>query len=283
MISGSPWEVHLAIFRYRRGESVAAPRCENRQRRLDQQKEGFVRMRIVVISPPRSGNHWIECLLGAIYNLHHFGAEAKPDTTKPRDVQAWAQNAFPDGSIFHLHCRYSAKLCDVFEALPAHIVTIVRDPYDAFVSRYYWVQDIPADREGAKHRPRHRMRGRPLDDPEVLAFLADPRGFGSHLTTAQRWLHSGRALVVRYEELHNDPISALTRLTEAMAPVDRTRIEAAIEACRAENMRQQPGVNQWTVRAATVGDSKARLGQAHLAIFRERYADEIASLGYEVR
>jgi Sulfotransferase domain len=240
-------------------------------------------MRIVVIAPPRSGNHWIECLLRAMYNLHHFAAGAKPDAAKPRIVQEWAQSGFPDDSIFHLHCRYSSKLCDVFEAVPAHIVTIVRDPYDAFVSRYYWLQEIPTDRHGSERRPRHRMVGRPLDDPEVLAFLADPQGFGSHLTTAERWLHSGRALVVRYEELHDDPLAALTRLTEAIAPVDRTRIETAVEVCRAENMRQRAELHPWRVRTARIGDSKERLGQAHLAIFREHYADVIASLGYEVR
>jgi hypothetical protein len=39
----------------------------------------------------------------------------------------------------------------------------------------------------------------------------------------------------------------------------------------------------WNVRAATVGDSRERLTEAHLAIFRECYADQIRSLGYEVR
>ena len=34
---------------------------------------------------------------------------------------------------------------------------------------------------------------------------------------------------------------------------------------------------------AKVGDSRDRLTEAHLAIFRERYADQIHSLGYEVR
>src|SRR5215210_8196602 len=128
-------------------------------------------MRIVVVSPPRSGNHWIECLLGRIYGLQRLSGETKPDETNPKGFREWARRGgFPDGSLFHLHSRYTSKLADEIEAVPAKIVTIVRDPYDAFVSYYFWTQQrIPGDQERAERRPRHRMVGNQLDDPEVLA------------------------------------------------------------------------------------------------------------------
>jgi hypothetical protein len=242
-------------------------------------------MRIVVVSSPRSGNHWIECLLGTIYGLRLLTEGAKPEGTKPKVFREWARRGgFPGGSLFHLHCRYTSKLADEIEAVPAKIVTIVRDPYDAFVSRYFWTQRrVSADPARDERRPRQRMVGKQLHDPEVLAFLADPKGFESHLTTANEWLHSGRAIVVRYEELHDDPVAALTRVTEQIAAVDRERIEQAIETCSAENMRQRDETKPWTVRVAKIGDSKDRLRDEHLVIFRERYADLITSLGYEVR
>jgi hypothetical protein len=184
----------------------------------------------------------------------------------------------------HMHRRFGFKFCDAIETIPAHLVTVVRNPYDAFVSRYYWTQQRrPADREKAERRPRHSMVGKLVDDPEVLAFLADPNGFGRHLTVANEWLHSGRAIPVRYEELHECPAEALTRVTEQIAPVELSRIEAAIDACRAENMRQHSAMMAWNVRTATVGDSRERLTEAHLAIFREHYAELIRGLGYEVR
>jgi len=242
-------------------------------------------VRILVVSPPRSGNHWIECLLSTIYELTNVGGSKKPAATTAREVRAWAEGGgFRDGWIMHMHRRFSPKFCDAVEAVPAHLVTIVRDPYDAFVSRYYWTQKrTPGDLERAKSRPRQRMVDKPLDDPEVLAFLADPKGFGTHLTAANEWLHSGRAIAVRYEDLHQGPVEALTRVTEQIAPVEQGRIEAAIEWCRAENMRQRSAMMTWNVRAAKVGDSRDRLVEAHLAIFRDRYADLIHSLGYEVR
>jgi hypothetical protein len=242
-------------------------------------------VRIVVVSPPRSGNHWIECLLGQIYDLERLGGSRKPADTKPAVFREWAERGnFPDDAIFHLHCRYREALCDAIDAVPAHLVTIVRDPYDAFVSRYFWTQQrTPADSDRAARRPRQRMVGKPLDDPEVLAFLADPQGFGSHLKTANEWLHSGRAIPVRYEDLHDDPVAALTRVTDAISPVNRERIELAIASCTAETMRQRNTGQAWNIRVAKVGDSRERLGEEHLSMFRQRYAEQIASLGYEVR
>jgi hypothetical protein len=161
---------------------------------------------------------------------------------------------------------------------------MVRDPYDAFVSRYYWTQKRePADAEKAERRSRHQMVGKSLDDPAVMEFLSDPEGFGGHLRSSIEWMRSGRASVVRYEDLHTRPVEALTELTNAISPVAPTVIEAAIEACRADTMRQQSEKMQWNVRVAKVGDSRDKLGPAHLEVFRDRYSDLIRGLGYEVR
>jgi hypothetical protein len=48
-------------------------------------------------------------------------------------------------------------LCNVIEAIPAHLVTVVRDPYNALLSRYYWTQKRePTDREKAERRELER-------------------------------------------------------------------------------------------------------------------------------
>ena len=243
-------------------------------------------MRIVVASPPKSGNHWIKCLLGQVYDLDWLGGGVKPDI-RPAAFREWiAQGGFPDQTIFHIHARYSPRLTNAIEAAPASVVTIVRDPYDAFVSMYYWLQtrathDEAAGKVRSKVRPRDALIGKPLDHPDVLAFLADR--FGQTIANANGWLQSGRSVIVRYEHLHRDPAAELTRATEQLRSVPPERIAQAIEACRADNMRQMSDRMQWHVRAAKVGDSREQLGEAHLAIFRERHADQIRALGYEVR
>jgi hypothetical protein len=243
-------------------------------------------MRIVISSPPKMGNKWIKCLLSRVYDLKWIIGEESPNTNIDRFSEFIAAGRFPDDTIFHQHCKYKPALCDIIDDIPANLVTIVRDPYDAFVSMYHWIQtrtdyDRERGRVRPKERPRDAMVGKPIDDPAILEFLAD--GYGEQIRRAQEWVQSGRAIVVRYEDLHSDPVAALTRITDQIEPVDQARIERAIAACSVDNMRKMSKRMSQHVRKATVGDSREKLGEAHLKIFRERHADLLTSLGYEVR
>lgn len=239
-------------------------------------------MRIVINGPPKQGHRWLKCLLSRAYDLEVLGGRSTP-ATRPAAIAAWVDGGgFPDGTIFHQHVRYSSRLVAALERAPARLVTVVRDPYDTFVSFYYWAQDRSAHGEGlAKERRRHEIVGKALDHPDVLAYLADE--FGDNLSRANEWLHSRRALPVRYEDLHADPAAELRRVTDRLAPIDAGQVERAVAECSAENMRQQSDKMARHVRSGTVGDSRQRLTDAHLAIFRDRHADLIRSLGYEVR
>ena len=83
--------------------------------------------------------------------------------------------------------------------------------------------------------------------------------------------------------LHTDPIDELRSVTDNIQPVPDERIAAALESCSADNMRKMGGEKSKHVRAAKVGDSREKLNDEHLAVFREKYADMIRALGYEVR
>jgi sulfotransferase family protein len=238
-------------------------------------------MRIVIAAPPKTGNMWLKCLLGSIYELEWLKRAEVPLRPDPADFKEWVeQGGFRDGTIFHQHYRYSEEFCRVVEAVPAHLITIIRDPYDAFVSTYFTIQQRAAE-GNLKGGTSDVLAGKPLDHPDVLAYL-DNGGYRGNWVRADEWLHSGRAVVVRYEDLHRDPTDTLTRVTDQIAPVAPERIARAIETCSAENMRQRSRAMAKHVRTATVGESKNHLGEQHLAIFR-RYADLIRALGYEVR
>ena len=243
-------------------------------------------MRIVISSPPKMGNTWLKCLLSRVYDLEWIGGDNSPDTNIEQFGLFVREGRFPDNTIFHQHAKYKPELCDIIDEIPAHLVTIVRDPYDAFVSMYHWIQtrtdyDRERGRVRKKQRPRDVMVGKSIDDPVILDYLAD--GFGQLVRRADGWVHSGRAIVVRYEDLHCDPIEALIRVTNQIEPVETTRIEHAVEACNADNMRQMSQRLSRHVRVAKVGDSRDKLGESHLAIFREKYGELLTSLGYEVR
>jgi hypothetical protein len=140
-------------------------------------------MRILIASPPKTGNVWLKCMLGSIYDLKWLkSAEIppRPDTDAFKD---WVKRGgFRDGTIFHQHYDYSEELCRAVEAIPAHLVTIIRDPYDAFVSTYFTIQQRAADGNPATSKSAV-LAGKPLDHPDVLAFL-ESGGYLRPLRTA---------------------------------------------------------------------------------------------------
>jgi hypothetical protein len=239
-------------------------------------------VRIVIAGPPKTGNMWLKCLLGRAYGLRWLRGFETPERADLPALTSWlAAKRFPDGTIFHQHYDYSPEVADALDAVPAHLVTIVRDPYDAFVSTYYTLQQHSAE-NNQKGRKFTELMGKPLDDPAVIEFLRDG-GYRNNLEKARDWAQSGRAVVLRYEDLSRDPLAELRRTTALIAPVSVENLETAIDYCRADKMRQRTKGGSKHVRAATVGDSLRQLTADHLDAFREAYAEIVTELGYPVR
>jgi hypothetical protein len=244
--------------------------------------DGVGTVRIVIAGPPKTGNMWLKCLLGRAYGLRWLRAFEAPASPELPSLRSWlADGHFPDGTIFHQHYDFAPEVADAFDAVPAHLVTIVRDPYDAFVSTYYTLQQHAAE-NNQKGRKFTELMGKSLDDSAVVEFLRSG-GYRNNLQKARDWTTSGRAVVVRYEDLSRDPLAALRHATEQIAPVGDDRLSTAIEYCRADRMRERTKGGNKHVRTATVGDSVRQLTPDHLEAFREAYADIIAELGYPVR
>jgi hypothetical protein len=239
-------------------------------------------VRIIIAGPPKAGNVWLKCLLGHIYDLRPLRNQETPQRPQIDFLKAWLEGGnFPDGTIFHQHYEYKDELATLVDSVPAHLVTIIRDPYDAFVSAYFTIQQHK-DTGRRSGRRSDAIAGKPLSDPDVIEYLRNG-GFRNNMRRAKEWMESGRTLVVRYERLHSDPIEEIRSVTNTIQPVPDERIAAALAACSADNMRKMGGERSKHVRAAKVGDSREKLNDEHLAIFRDKYADLISALGYEVR
>ena len=225
---------------------------------------------------------WLKCLLGRAYGLTWLRHFETPERADLPALTTWlAANRFPDGTIFHQHYDYAPEVADALDAVPAHLVTIVRDPYDAFVSTYYTLQQHSSE-NNQKGRKFTELMGKPLNDPVVIEFLRQG-GYRNNLEKARAWANSGRAVVLRYESLIQDPLAELRRATELIAPIDVESLETAIDYCRADRMRERTKGGSKHVRTATVGDSERQLTADHFEAFREAYAEIIAELGYPVR
>jgi Sulfotransferase domain len=239
-------------------------------------------VRIVIAGPPKTGNMWLKCLLSRVYELRMLRSFETPERADLSSLTSWlAAGQFPDGTIFHQHFDFAPEVADALDAVPARLVTIIRDPYDAFVSTYYTLQHHAAE-NNRKGRNFTELMGKPLDDPAVIEFLRNGR-YRNNLQKARDWVTSGRAVVLRYENLSWDPVAELERATGEIVPIGLDRLESAIDYCRADRMRQRSKGGSKHVRTATVGDSMRQLTPAHLEAFRETYADIIEELGYPVR
>lgn len=242
-------------------------------------------MRIVIAAPPKAGNSWVKCLLATMYDLTWLRGSQTPESATLEAFQTWAERGdFPDNSIFHQHYPYSDAIAQAVEAVPAHLVTIIRDPYDAIVSLYYFIQTQAADEIARGHREYMRsnpIAGKALDDPETIDYL--DAEMGPYLQRAQDWLRSGRSVVLRYEALHHDPLAELSRATTQLRPLPAERIADAITACQADALRSGRLGLRKRIRTATVGDWRNHLTEAHLSRFREHHGDLIRSIGYEVQ
>jgi len=234
-------------------------------------------VRIMLAGPPKTGNVWVKHILIATYGLRRLPAEHEPQDNAESFRRFVEAGRFEDGTIFHQHFRYSDEICDIAESLPAHVVTVLRNPYDTFVSFYHYIQRfrerfIAADSSDA------RVIDKPIDAPEVLELLKGT--FGYHLVLANEWLQSGRSIVVRYEELHADPSRAVKQLTDQIEPVDALRIRDAIDHTGADQMRKRNDMLARHIRAATIDDWKNHLTEPHLEIFRTHHAALVQGLGY---
>jgi hypothetical protein len=239
-------------------------------------------VRIIIAGPPKAGNVWLKCILAHIYGLRPLTNQETPRRPQFHLFRDWVKaGGFPDGTVFHQHYDYSDELAEVIESIPAHAVTIIRDPYDGFVSSYFTIQQHKDDglRSG---RRTDVMQGKSLSDQAVIDYLRNG-GFRNNMRRALEWMESGRTHIVRYEKLHEGAIEELRAITDKIQPVPDERIAFAVETCSAENMRKMGGERSKHVRAAKVGDSREKLNDEHLAVFRDKYADMIRALGYEVR
>ena len=237
-------------------------------------------LRILIAGPPKAGNTWLKQLFATAYGLRPIRDYFVPRDGRFESFRALVEHeVFPDGSILHFHIPYSEAFADFADGIPARVVTIVRDPYDLFVSAYHHVQRMPA--RHAADIGRGQIHGKPIGDPAVLAFLADE--YGAVLEMGAGWMHSGRSLTVRYEDLLADAERELTRLTGQIRPVPPEVIARAVARNTAEAMRKQSPTLAAHVRVARTGDWRNHLTEAHLAIFRDRHAAVIERLGYPVR
>lgn len=222
---------------------------------------------------------WVKAILKAIYNLDILrnirGGE--PDLVKAY-VDA---GEFRDHSIIHGHFPPQEGFFEALKSAPSSIVTPLRNPYDTFVSLYFFVNNHPKAVQSPDD-PVTMMVGKPIDHVDVLDYLAASGGYETHLALSLAWIQSGQAVLTRYEHLMADPFREVTRITNAIRPAHHDVIRQAIMQSSAEETRKKGDYWRIHVRSGKVGDWRKYLTPKHLDILRTNFGEMIDATGYMV-
>lgn len=204
-----------------------------------------IQMRILIFSTPKTGNTWLRRLLETIYevlpvDLAHWPWPFDPVEADNTEAQF----------VAHHHYYPSPSLIDWIRRNEVRVLTTIRHPADVLISLYHHVQGF---------------RPEPVDWAFVRSMIhADfertgviPVRVGApfwyDLGCSIAWIDTGLTRVVRYEDLWRDTIGVLQAITDEIQPVDRDRLEMAVERCDVGLMRSLAGPFGGFFRSGSVG------------------------------
>ncbi len=239
---------------------------------------------VFLTSYPRSGNTWTRFLIGNLV----YEREAVTFLTIERLVPDMYKSS--DRVLRALTRPRIVKSHECFDPRYKKVIYIVRDPRDVAISNYHWELKLRSIREGY-----------PIEEfvPRWMEPQFWPRigSWSDHVTS---WLSTrlGKEgfILLRYEDLKNDPHTELTRVAEFVGiTLTQERLNRAIELSSAENMRrmEQTESAKWVatiltrqdkpfVRSATSGGWKTVLPEKTLAYIEQHWGHLMQSLGYEL-
>lgn len=235
-------------------------------------------MRIFIGGQPKTGNVWARKLFSHLYKLEDLN-EGFGDVPEgvPGFLRFVQEGHFSDNTVLHSHLFPKPELLEAFQDLGVHLISIVRNPYDTFVSFYFYVNRLP---QRFSDKPAGVLIGKDIDHPDVLEFIRTR--YRVHLNLAARWIECGKAVIIRYEDLHARPVETIRTAANGVRPLDDDAIVLAVDECKAENLRARGGWMKGHVRSATVGNWQEHLGSVHIETFRRSSSHLIRRLGYEV-
>jgi hypothetical protein len=161
------------------------------------------RLRLAIISTPRSGNSWLRRLLGGAYGLVEIGVHAP-------DEVPW--DTLPERCVLQLHWPREDTFVAQLEQHEFQVVVIARHPLDILISLLNYLNTFPVDKDVWRNQA--SLRGDGGDErgllgatPRSAAFLDYARGPRAQklLAVTRAWWQAPGAKRVRYEDLVAEP------------------------------------------------------------------------------
>ena len=224
------------------------------------------RLKIIILSAPKTGNTWLRWLLHYAYGV--------PQVELPAQWDPQAISELPDKFVAHQHYAPSEELLDWLVANRVAVLSTIRHPADTFLSLFHYVQwhEDPSDpyqqllrNDGGKpgsHALQYARRHFPLVYALTLAWAK----LGSH--------------VVRYEDLLADPVAELGRVAARVGPVDPRKLTTAAFLARADSLAATRSVDARHLRTRTARRWTSELPDELVESLRSREPFASASRQY---
>jgi estrone sulfotransferase len=228
---------------------------------------------VFIVSYPRSGNTWVRFLLANLicfedgtpvdFNYVHPVIPDVVRETRPEVLQA-----LPDPRLLKSHSTYDPRF--------RRVIYVVRDGRDVVVSYYHFLTG------------KGRFEGSFLDFLNAQDLKAGL--WQEHVTSWLLNADQASFLLVRYEDLHRQAASEVTRMARFIGlPCDQARLDWAIENASFESMRKLESEKgrafdadspSQMVRTGTVGGWRDHFEEVHKEAFKRHANRVLLQLGY---
>lgn len=235
-------------------------------------------MRIVIVSPPKSGANRLRCLLASSYRLQAIDARDAPSNGNPEAFAKWIET-LPDNCVTHSDFPFHAAATAAVGDLGVTFIGIVRHPFDLFVSN----REVQSNRTQRLNR-----RGRNHEDSGdhqaslSVAQHTDPMStFANELQSLVNWT-ADTAITLRYEDILVRPETVLAEVSEIVGSLESDRIAHAVLLCPAEQRIVSSGNRGVRMSEIQPGAWRTEIDPAMLLRLQERFAEAVSALGYEL-
>lgn len=199
------------------------------------QSESPTRLRLALVSTPRSGNTWTRELLGSLYELEQIPVHT------PEEVD-WEH--LPERCVIQIHWYPKEPFLQLLERHNVQVAVLARHPFDVLMSWLNYVYYI--------HQEGYCPGGGECLDCGIVGVLPRSEAFlewtrseyaRCFLFHSPSWWDRPEIIRVRYENLVADTQEALERLVQAIGQPPRRSIAAVVEANAIG--RKKPGHEVW--------------------------------------
>jgi len=185
------------------------------------------RLKIVILSAPKTGNTWLRWLLHYTYEI--------PIAELPGEWAPGCGEDLPPSFVTHQHLRPSKSLVRWLVESKAVVLTMIRHPADTFLSYFHYVKWHYAGAD-----PSVAMLKQDGDRPGKNALKCINYSFPQNYAVSLAWAKLG-SHVVRYEDLLGDPLSQLREISSKIVPLDEEKLKTAVFLCKPEQLTR-PGL-----------------------------------------